>query len=152
MVACDIYDQRKKDFPDVLKECKGMIATACHKAGIHRATYYRWKDEDPEFKEACDMAAQHVNDFVESKLLKLINDEVPAAVIFYCKTKMRDRGYAEYREEPPERQQKDVGNTDKEAFEVFLKHKISMGVEDELKRLGIISAKQLKEVNIEVKE
>ena len=138
MVACDIYDQRKKDFPEVLKECRGMIASACSKSGIHRATYYRWKDEDPDFKEACDMAVQQVNDFVEAKLLKLINDEVPAAVIFYCKTRLRDRGYAEYREEPPERQQKDVSQTDKDTFDAFIKHKISAGVEEELKRLGVI--------------
>lgn len=148
MVACDLYDQRKKAFPEILKECRGMIASSCSKAGISRETYYRWGREDPEFKEACDMAAQHVNDFVEAKLLKLINDEVPAAVIFYCKTRMRDRGYAEYREEPPERQQRDVSQTDKDIFESFIKNKISIGVEAELKRLGVL----IHEKTIEVKE
>ncbi len=35
------------------------------------------------------------HDYVESKLFELIEEKNPAAVIFYCKTKLRHRGYVE---------------------------------------------------------
>ena len=78
-----------------MKECMGIVSSACKKAGIDRSTYYGWRKEDPEFANACDEAYDHAADFVESKLYQLINEGNPSAIIFYSKTKMKNRGYVE---------------------------------------------------------
>ncbi len=85
----------KPKFPQIMKESMGIISSACKKAGIDRDTYYRWRKEDPEFAKACDEAYDHAADFVESKLYQLINEGNPSAIIFYSKTKMKNRGYVE---------------------------------------------------------
>lgn len=85
----------KPKFPEILKDCMGLITKACEKANIDRTTYYNWRNDDPEFARACDYVQEHVGDFVESKLYKLVNDENPTAVIFYAKTKLKNRGYVE---------------------------------------------------------
>lgn len=55
-----------------------LIERACKKVGIVRSTYYRWLNNDPDFKKA-SMNAQEVgrnkiNDFVESKLIESISN------------------------------------------------------------------------------
>ncbi len=98
MTATDKYDVIKKDFPDILKKSLGIVTTACLNAGIHRDTYYRWRNNDAEFALKCDEADEHTCDWVENKLHKLIDGGDTAATIFYCKTKMRKRGFVEKRE------------------------------------------------------
>lgn len=88
-------NNKKEKFPEILKECMGLVTKACEKADISRTTYYEWRKEDPAFAIACDYVQEHVGDFVESKLYKLVNDENATAVIFYCKTKLKNRGYVE---------------------------------------------------------
>jgi hypothetical protein len=85
----------KKQFPEILRECMGLVTKACEKAGVGRTTYYEWRKDDPEFATLCDATQEYVGDFVESKLYKLINDENPTAILFYCKTKLRNKGYVE---------------------------------------------------------
>jgi hypothetical protein len=88
----------KKRFPDTLKENLGNVTKACDKLGICRKTYYNWYNADIDFKEACREAEEYIGDMVETKLLKAINDDNITAIIFYCKTKLRHRGYVEYKE------------------------------------------------------
>ena len=88
----------KKAFPDILKKSMGIISTACEKAKINRSTYYEWRKTDTEFAEACDEANEFAGDFVESKLYKNIDSGDTSCIIFYCKTKLKNRGYVERQE------------------------------------------------------
>ncbi len=148
MTSCNIYDDVKKEFPVILSDCKGMVASACTKAGIDRSTYYRWRKEDDEFKKKCDTASQLVGDFVEGRLLKLISEDNPAAVIFYCKTKLRDRGYAEYKEEPSELKQYKVSDIDKQIINTYIDVEVEERLQVKLKELGVTAH----EATIEVKD
>jgi hypothetical protein len=85
----------KEKFIEKLKEFGGIVCQACEATGISRSTFYRWRDEDPEFSEAVDEVAEAQIDFVESKLMKLINQGDTTATIFYLKTRGKRHGWNE---------------------------------------------------------
>lgn len=87
--------QRKGLFLKHYKEGHGIVSYACEKTGITRETFRLWKNKDPKFKAECKDIEEHVIDIVESKLLTKINNEDLTAIIFYLKTKGKDRGYVE---------------------------------------------------------
>lgn len=73
----------------------GIIARAAEQVGINRTTHYTWMDSDPEYKAAILDLKEYKKDFIESKLLKLINEGDVASTIFAAKTQLKDRGYIE---------------------------------------------------------
>lgn len=87
--------KRKKDFMIAFKESKGIITYACDAIGVSRQTYYYWMSTDEKFKQEIDDINESTIDLVEHKLLSLINKEDTTAIIFYLKTKGRNRGYIE---------------------------------------------------------
>ena len=91
-------DTHKRAVLKALEASMGIVSTACKKADISRETFYNWKKKDKEFAKKVEEASEIAKDFVESKLYKLINDENATAIIFYCKTKMKERGYVEKQE------------------------------------------------------
>lgn len=78
-----------------LKDNRGIVGAACRSLGISRTTYYRWKKKHQDFAEAADTEISAQVDYVEDRLLDLIDEGETAAIIFYMKTKGRDRGYGE---------------------------------------------------------
>lgn len=66
-----------------------VIQVACQKAGIGRATYYRWCGEDKDFKKRADEALNEgtffINDLAESKLISAIKDGNMTAIIYWLK-------------------------------------------------------------------
>lgn len=66
-------EDKKIRFLDNLKAAGGIIYVACENTGINRSTYYKWRKEDPEFATAADEVQEAQIDFVESKLMGLIN-------------------------------------------------------------------------------
>ncbi|MCA9497123.1 MAG: hypothetical protein KC589_09330 [Nanoarchaeota archaeon] len=88
----------KEKFIQKLDEAKGIVAYACSSTGIARRTYYNWIKEDEWFREACEDITEMVKDIVEAKLLTNINEGKETSVIFYLKTKAKDRGYVERQE------------------------------------------------------
>lgn len=70
-----------------------IIERACRKLGTSRATFYRWKQEDPEFKAiveaAQDIGRTKINDFAESKLIENISANQHAAIVFWLRHNMR---------------------------------------------------------------
>lgn len=85
----------KNNFLENLRATGGIIYQACEKTGINRSAYYRWMDSDPEFAVAVEEVKEAQIDFVESKLMQLINAGDTTATIFYLKTMGRKRGYNE---------------------------------------------------------
>ncbi len=90
--------KKKAKLLEYLRETSGIVAYACEKAGISRVTYYNWYKEDPEFALKADDVQELQIDFAEASLLKKIKNEDTTAIIFYLKTKGKDRGYSERRE------------------------------------------------------
>lgn len=88
----------KKDFLIKFKESKGIISTACDAAKISRMTFYRWKKEDPEFASLVSEIEEASIDYVESKLIENIDNNKTSEILFYLKTKGKNRGYVERQE------------------------------------------------------
>ena len=91
-------DAKKQAVVQALKVSFGNITTACEQVGITRTTFYRWKAEDPEFKEVVENIDEYLLDFAEHSLFKQIRDGNTTATIFYLKTKGKHRGYIEKQE------------------------------------------------------
>ncbi|MDD5041710.1 MAG: hypothetical protein PHX87_05065 [Candidatus Peribacteraceae bacterium] len=66
-----------------------VVSVACEKTGIGRASYYRWRQEDPKFATAADEALTDgtnlVSDMAESQLLSQIRDGNLGAVMYWLK-------------------------------------------------------------------
>lgn len=86
---------KKEIVIDCLKKTKGIVSDACQMAGISRGTFYFWCKEDENFREAVNEINEATLDFVESKLLENIKKGEVTSIIFYLKTKGRNRGYQE---------------------------------------------------------
>lgn len=67
-----------------------IVQIVCEKSGVGRATYYRWRKEDPEFSRLADQAISEgqllVNDLAESQLISAIRDKNLSAIVFWLKT------------------------------------------------------------------
>lgn len=86
---------KKELLIEAMQKNLGMITYAAKKCKVSIQSYYNWKENDPEFKAAIDNIKLQKCDFVESKLMGLIRDGNPAAIIFAAKCLLKDRGYAE---------------------------------------------------------
>ena len=95
MSKTDKTDTKKKAFLQALEKNLGIVTNTAKAVGIHRSTYYEWREQDAEFAKAADDVQETALDFVESKLLKRISDEDTASILFYLKTKGKHRGYVE---------------------------------------------------------
>lgn len=91
----DNFDTPKRELLIALKASLGIISTACEKAKVSRQSYYNYCRDDVDFKLAVDDIIDRTGDFVEGKLLKKIEGGDTTATIFYCKTKLKNRGYVE---------------------------------------------------------
>lgn len=88
-------EEKKTAFLNNLKASGGIICVACEATGISRNTYYRWRESDHEFAEFVDEIMDAQVDYVENKLMELINAHDTTATIFYLKTKGKKRGWNE---------------------------------------------------------
>jgi len=86
---------KKKAFISAYARLNGNVTLTCKSIGISRRIYYTWAEEDKKFKQEVDDSYEEVKDWVESKLLKLIENDNVTAIIFYLKTQCKDRGYIE---------------------------------------------------------
>lgn len=86
-------EARKEKFLQAFKNSLGIVSDACEMAGIPRKTYYRWVKDDEDFADKVKDMADFQCDFVESQLLKKIEEGDTTAIVFYLKTKGKKRGY-----------------------------------------------------------
>lgn len=78
--------KKKSDVLDQLKTTP-IVQVSCQKTGVSRATYYRWRNEDLDFREKSDLAMKEgvafINDMAESQLLTLIKEKHPTSVYYW---------------------------------------------------------------------
>ena len=77
------------------------VSKACKLSKIGRTTYYRWLQQSA-FSQELDEAVESLKDQIENKLVSKVLEGDNACLIFYCKTKMKDRGYIEKTEQEVE--------------------------------------------------
>ena len=91
--------EKHEQFIAELKKSMGLLSLAARKCNLHPYSISLWKKKYPKFCEDCDNVVNNeVGDFVESKLFQKINEGDTTAIIFYCKTKLKNRGYVERNE------------------------------------------------------
>ena len=73
----------------------GNISATCKEVGISRETFYRWMREDKKFETKVSEVGEANIDFAESMLLKNIREGKETSLIFFLKTKGKNRGYIE---------------------------------------------------------
>lgn len=88
-------EKKKKDFLRAYEESMGNVSRACEKINISRRTYYLWIDNDNDFAETVNEIDEKNIDFAETMLLKNIREGKETSLIFFLKTKGRNRGYIE---------------------------------------------------------
>ena len=72
-------EKRQKQEEVLLKELAKIpiVGTACRRAGISRATYYRWREESRDFEDRADLALSKgqdlINDVAESHIVRNIH-------------------------------------------------------------------------------
>lgn len=96
----DRMDTRKKKerFLEAYKRSWGNISVACEAVGIVRQTFYNWRDKDPKWFAKVVEIEERTLDMAETKLIKAIQEEKTAELLFYLKTKGKKRGYVERQE------------------------------------------------------
>ena len=72
-----------------------IVTIAAKEIGIARQTHYTWMQTDPDYAAAVKEIDNVVLDFAEHSLHKNIAAQKEASIIFYLKTKGRERGYRE---------------------------------------------------------
>jgi hypothetical protein len=76
----------KNKFLDHLRKMP-IVASACDALDLSRQTVYRWRHEDSEFAASWDAALSegedHINDFVENKLMLKIREEDTSSIRYY---------------------------------------------------------------------
>ena len=88
----------KKALIESLEKSLGVVTTACKQVGISRKTYYKYLNEDPDFRQEVEELQNVALDFAESQLHKQIQEGSTAATIFLLKTKGKKRGFVERQE------------------------------------------------------
>jgi len=79
----------------VLEQLKKLpiVQAACQRAGVGRASFYRWKIEDKQFAKDADEAiaegVEMINDLSENQLIMAIRDNNLSAVRFWLQNRHR---------------------------------------------------------------
>jgi len=83
---------------EALIKSGGLVSYAADILKCSRKTVYNYINDNDICKEAKIDAKEKKHDFVEGKLMELIKGGNVTAVIFYCKTQLKERGYVERQE------------------------------------------------------
>lgn len=91
----DTLTRKQKLMLSVLPYTKGIVSQAASKAGISSNVHYDAMHNCKEYREFYKMIENDRTDFVESCLLKGIENLDASLIKFYLTSKAKDRGYSE---------------------------------------------------------
>jgi len=81
-------ERDKQALLEILREMP-IVQIACKRAGVSRATYYRWRKEDKDFLEQSEEAmaegVEFINDLSEAQLVNLIREKSWPALAFWLR-------------------------------------------------------------------
>lgn len=81
-----IEERQDKDKQAIIEALKEMpiARVACKRAGVSRATYYRWRNEDKKFLQECygaiSIGIEAINEMSDSQLIALIGEKSLQAI------------------------------------------------------------------------
>ncbi len=78
-----------------LESSAGNVSKACKAIKISRQTHYDWLDKYDNYKKGVEEITEALIDFGETALLKNMKKGDTTAIIFFLKTKGKNRGYVE---------------------------------------------------------
>lgn len=83
---------------EAIEAKKGYVSAVAKELKISRTSFYAYLKDMPKAQEKLAEVREARTDFVESKLMGLIDDGNVTAIIFYLKTQAKERGYVERQE------------------------------------------------------
>jgi len=89
---------KKRLFLEALEKNYGVISPSLKNSGLKRSTYWSWMQKDEDFIKEVNNIKEMSLDFVETQIYKNIEKGKEASLIFYLKTKGRERGWVEKQE------------------------------------------------------
>jgi len=109
-VASSLYKNTIMNIPSKLKKKLdtivsvyqnnlGNVSATCKACGISRHTFYNYKNKYEAFAEELEATDEQNIDFAETMLLKNIREGKENSILFYLKTKGKNRGYVEKTEQ-----------------------------------------------------
>lgn len=81
-----IEERQENDKQAIVEALKEMpiARVACKRAGVSRATYYRWRNEDKNFLQQCyeaiSIGIESINEMSDSQLISLIGEKSLQAI------------------------------------------------------------------------
>lgn len=118
-------NRRKREAIELLNRNLGNVSACCQQIGISRATFYEWRQKDPDFDEAVREINERALDFVEGQLFQGIRAGNAKLIIFYLVNRGKSRGYSRRPEEAPDGQQLDAAA---QSVEIARQHLEALGV------------------------
>ena len=85
-------ETQKRMFLECLK-VRALVTHACHEAGLGYSTVYKWRDEDPAFRQAWDICNEHLADWLEAEALHRAVNGHPKPVVSAGKVMMYPEGH-----------------------------------------------------------
>jgi hypothetical protein len=108
-------DNHKKElFVSLYNQLMGHVSNTCAAVPISRDTYYRWLEEDAEFRKAIMESEMNLNDEIRDVLINKAASGDMTAVIFYLKKRHPD-----FKEQPTTLIQNNFGEHAKKELEEF---------------------------------
>ena len=86
-------EEKKAEVLKLLTQSYGIKTVACRKARIGRTQFYEWIKDDVNFSLKVNEIEEGFLDFVETKLMEMVNMGDRAAIMFHLKAKGKHRGY-----------------------------------------------------------
>lgn len=98
----EITQKQKDALLEELTKCP-IVQVSCERTSVGRATYYKWRTDDPEFRRASnnaiDEGEKFINDIAESQLIRKIKEGNMTAIIYW--SKHNNKKYSERRYDEP---------------------------------------------------
>lgn len=88
-------DRKKEQFLISLERNMNNISKTCKKLKMSRTQFYEWCKTDSDFSEAVKWVEEGLKDMAEEANYRNIKEGNVPSIIYYLKTKCKDRGYIE---------------------------------------------------------